>query len=154
MGVYFSLIKTKNAERYNLWGRSGNKYAPEHTSWGSGEYDPPATPFKFSEIYKHNDDFIINVAENIIPSHIELSKNQTILEYATELVDDINKWCKDDEVILVSDTYYDNLVYDLKGHYHRDKQGRVILLTGSAYTDEKKQIQEVLDYILNNSIEE
>jgi len=148
MGLYYSLIKTKNGERYNLWGRNGDRYTPNGACHGLADHEPPAVPFRFTDLYTR-EEMIEHVWDNIYGNSSEAT-----IEHCEELVDDILRWCGNDEVIHVSDHYYEYLDYHSDGHYYTDRDGRIIILTGSAYIDDRERIQTALDAILNNSKEE
>ncbi len=72
------------------------------------------------------------------------------MQHATEYATDILRWCGDDEVILVADSYFEYLEYDMENHCYFDQQGRRIIMTGSAYTSDRDTIRTALDSLLNN----
>jgi hypothetical protein len=146
MGLYYSLIKTKNGERYNLWGRSGGKYAPDFVCHGLADHDPPVEPFWFSDLYTR-EELLTRVEEEVI-NHTELGR-----EFAEILVDDLLKWVGGDEVIIVSDHYYEYLDKDEESGCYINTDGKLIIATGSGYSDDRRRFNEALDAILENTEE-
>ena len=138
MSTQFILIKPAKAERYDLWGRSGNRYFPQ-SCWsgqikerGLSEYPV----FTVKDAYPHKDDFVLAVAEDVVKYPPEWPNAPTQLEWATKLVEGILAWAGDDELWWIADSDMDDWPWDKENGY-KLPDGRVLRLTGSGYTDAK-----------------